>query len=126
MSQFLELRKHPSKKIAASNRATPGVVGYVFDGSLMAFWTCRESARPASHVHDSDEYMVGIEGCYTLIVDGRRVPFNRGDECLIPRGFTHSGEVVAGTRTIHVFRGRRSETAVPDSQTLSTSDVPAQ
>lgn len=129
MSQFLEFRKHPSKKIAASNQATPGVVGYVFDGidgSLMAFWTCSEIAWPASHVHDSDEYMVGIEGCYTLIVDGRRVPLNRGDECLIPRGVTHSGEVVAGTRTIHVFCGRRSETAVPDSQTLSTSDVPAQ
>lgn len=129
MSQFLEFMKHPSKKIAASNQATPGVVGKVFDGidgSLMAFWTCSETARPACHVHDSDECMVGIERCYTLMMDGRRVPLRRGDKCLIPRGVTHSGEVVVGARTIHVSRTHRSETAVPDSQTLSTSDVPAQ
>lgn len=58
-----------------------------------------------------NEYMVVIEGCYTLIMNGERVPLNRGDECLIPRGVAHSGEVLAGTRTIHAFGGRRAERA---------------
>lgn len=119
MSQFPEFMKHSSNKIAPSNQATPGVEGYVFDGidgSQMAFWTCTETARSAAHVHDYDEYMVVIEGCYTLIMDGKRVLLNRGDECLIPRGVAHSGEVLAGTRTIHAFGGRRAERESQASQ----------
>lgn len=77
----------------------------------MAFWTCSETARSVSHVHDYDEYMVVVEGCYTLIIDGKRVPLNRGDEFLIPRGVEHGGEVLTGTRTIHAFGGHRAERA---------------
>ena len=41
MDDFMQ---HAVNGIAKSNKATPGVVGYVFDradGSQMAFWTCR-------------------------------------------------------------------------------------
>ena len=34
---------------------------------------------------------------------------NPGDEYFIARGVVHSGDVVAGTRTIHAFGGRRAD-----------------
>ncbi|HUN61075.1 MAG TPA: cupin domain-containing protein [Candidatus Sulfotelmatobacter sp.] len=106
--------KKPANRIAAAQQATPGVEGYVFDGadgSQMAFWTCSESAESAGHQHDYDEYMLVVQGCYTLIIEGQRIPVKAGEEYVIPRGVWHSGEVVAGTRTIHAFGGRRAERA---------------
>jgi quercetin dioxygenase-like cupin family protein len=111
MNEFPEFMRNTANRIAASNQATPGVEGYVFDGadgSQMAFWTCRQSAPSARHAHDYDEYMLVVEGCYTLIIDGQRMALNAGQEYLIPRGLEHSGEVVAGTRTIHAFGGHRA------------------
>ena len=84
----------------------------MFDGAegiQMAFWTCRETAPSAAHVHDFDEYMVDVQGCYTLILDGKRVPLQAGEEYFIPRGLVHSGEVIADTRTIHAFGGHRAD-----------------
>ena len=114
MDDFPEFMKHPANRIAVSNQATPGVEGYVFDGvegSQMAFWTCRETAASAAHVHDYDEYMLVVQGCYTLIIDGERIPVKAGEELLIPCGVEHSGEVLAGTRTIHAFGGHRANRA---------------
>jgi hypothetical protein len=85
MTDFPEFMKDPANRIATSNQATPGVEGYVFDGlngSQMAFWTCAEAAISAAHVHDFDEYMLLVQGYYTL---------------------------VAGTRTIHCFGGHRAD-----------------
>jgi len=112
MENFPEFMQHPANRIATSDQATPGVEGYVFDGadgSQMAFWTCRETASSAAHVHDFDEYMIVVQGCYTLIVDGQRICLNSGEEHFIPRGVLHSGEVLAGTRTIHAFGGHRAD-----------------
>ncbi len=72
---------HPANRIVRSNQATPGVEGYVFggsDGSQMAFWTCSENAVSAEHVHEYDEYMLVVQGCYTLIIEGERIPINPG------------------------------------------------
>jgi hypothetical protein len=69
MDNFPEFMKHPANMIAKSNQATAGVEGYVFDGedgSQMAFWTCRETAASAAHAHDYDEYMIVVQGCYTI------------------------------------------------------------
>ena len=112
MNEFPEFMKQEANRIATSSQATHGVEGYVFDGangSQMAFWTCRETAASAAHAHEFDEYMVVVEGSYTLIIDNRKIPVRAGEEYFIPRGVWHGGEVVAGTRTIHAFGGRRAE-----------------
>ena len=111
MDDFPKFMKHPANRIATSSQSTPGVEGYVFDGadgSQMAFWTCRQTAASAAHVHDYDEYMAVVQGCYTLIIKGKRVPVKAGEEYFIPRGVLHGGEVWEGTRTIHAFGGRRA------------------
>jgi quercetin dioxygenase-like cupin family protein len=112
MDDFPEFMKRPANKIATTSQSTPGVEGYVFDGadgSQMAFWTCRQAAPSAPHVHDFDEYMLVVQGCYTLIVDGKRSPIHAGEEILIPKGVCHGGEPLAGTRTIHAFGGQRAQ-----------------
>ena len=114
MADFPAFMKHPANKIMVSHQATPGVEGYVFDGAdgtQMAFWNCWQDASSAAHAHEFDEYMVVVEGCYTLLINGERVPVHAGEEYVIPRGVPHSGEVVAGTRTIHAFGGHRADRA---------------
>jgi quercetin dioxygenase-like cupin family protein len=111
MDNFPEFMKSAANRIATTSQATPGVEGYVFDGvdgSQMAYWTCRQTASSAEHVHEFDEYMTVVQGCYTLIIDGRRIPVRAGEEFFIPRGVVHAGEIVAGTRTIHAFGGHRA------------------
>ncbi len=112
MPAFPAFMKSPANRIAAAGQATPGVEGYVFDGadgSQMAFWTCTQTAASAAHTHEYDEYMVVVQGCYTLIINTDLIPLNAGDEYFIPRGTEHSGEVLAGTRTIHAFGGHRAD-----------------
>ena len=110
MHAFPEFMKHPANRIATTEQATPGVEGYVFEGaegSQMAFWTCSQTAPSSSHTHQFDEYMVVVQGRYTLLIGGQRIVLQAGAEYLIPRGTPHAGEVEAGTRTIHAFGGRR-------------------
>lgn len=114
MGGFPEFMKRPANRIATSSQATPGVEGYLFDGadgSQMAFWTCPEAAAAAPHVHDFDEYFVIVQGCYTLVIDGKRIPVRAGQEYMIPKGTWHGGEAEAGTRMINVFGGKRAERA---------------
>jgi ethanolamine utilization protein EutQ (cupin superfamily) len=109
--EFPAFMKQPANRIASGSQATPGVEGYVFDGadgSQMAFWTCRETAASVPQVHEFDEYMVVVEGCYTLLIDNTRISLKAGEECFIPQGVLHGGEVEAGTRTIHAFGGQRA------------------
>jgi len=50
-----------------------------------------------------------VQGCYTLLINGQRIPVRAGEEYFIPCGTLHAGEVLAGTRTIHAFGGRRAD-----------------
>jgi quercetin dioxygenase-like cupin family protein len=114
MDEFPEFMKRATNRIATSSQATPRVEGYVFegaDGSQMALWTCRETAVSAPHAHEFDEYVLVVQGCYTLIIEGQRIPVKAGEEYFIPRGLWHGGEPIAGTRTIHAFGGRRASRA---------------
>jgi mannose-6-phosphate isomerase-like protein (cupin superfamily) len=127
MSDFPEFMKRPVNRIANTEQATPGVVGYVFDGadgSQVAFWTCHETKASTAHVHDYDEYMLVVEGCYTLFIDGQHVPVNAGEEYVIPRGVRHAGEVAAGTRTIHAFGAHRADRASERERSLSGPAAP--
>lgn len=112
MNDFPRFMKHPANRIARSQQATPGVEGYVFDGvdgSQMAFWTCSEIASSTEQVHEFDEYVVVVQGCFTLIIHGEQISLKAGEEYFVERGVPHSGEVVAGTRTIHFFAGHRAD-----------------
>ncbi len=112
MDAFPDFMNDPANRIRSSSQATPGVEGYVFDGvngMQMAFWTYAEDAQSSEHAHDYDEYMVVVQGCYTLLLDDRRIALTPGKEHLIPRGVAHAGEVAAGTRTIHAFGAHRAE-----------------
>jgi hypothetical protein len=111
MDNFPDFMKHPANRIATSSESTPGVQGYVFDvadGSQMAFWTCSESAVSTPRVHDYGECFVVLQGCYTPITDGERISVRAGEEHFTLQGTLHAGEVVAGTRSIHAFGGRRA------------------
>ena len=120
MDDFPQFMRSATNKIATTSHATPGVEGYAFDGadgSQMTFWTCTQTAVATPHVHAFDEYMIVVQGSYTLILDDKRVTLTAGDEYFIPRGTRHAGEVVGATRTIHAFGGRRVERASAKSQT---------
>lgn len=124
MEDFPTFMKSAANRIARSSHATPGVEGWVFDGadgSQLTFWTCREQASAAAHAHDFDEYMVVVAGSYTLILGRKRITLEKGDEYLIPKGTSHAGEVLAGTRTIHMFGGRRVERAGTSSERATPS-----
>ena len=82
MDEFPKFMRHPANRIGTTNQTTPGVEDYVFDavdGSQMAFWACSETSPSSAHTHDYDEYMIVVQGCDTLIVDGRRIALNAGD-----------------------------------------------
>jgi len=81
------------------------------DGSQMAFWICRETATSAEHVHDYDEYMIVVESCHPLLIQGQRNSLKSGQEYFLPKGISHGGEVAAETRTIHAFGGARAKRA---------------
>ena len=114
MNDLPDFMKSPANRIATTDQSTPGVEGYVFDGldgSQMAFWTCSQTASSSAHVHDFDEYMLVVQGYYTLIIEGQRIPITAGMEYFIPRGIPHGGEVEAG-RTIYAFGGHRADRAL--------------
>ena len=116
--------KQRANRIAASSEHTSGIEGYVFDGvdgSQMAFWECPADAETAEHEHAFDEYLIVVEGSYTLRLDDRELRVAAGEECFIPRGTRVSGRVTAGTRTIHVFGGRRADRERRDANASDTA-----
>ena len=111
MKDFPKFMKNHANKIATEAQYTKGIEGYVFDGadgSQMAFWTNPLGGVSAEHTHNYDEYLVVVQGQYTVIIKGQRVPVGVGEEFFIPRGTPHSGESLPCTRTIHAFGGKRA------------------
>ena len=110
MDEFPEFMKNPKNAIEAKSQSQ-GIEGYVFDGvdgSQMAFWQCGIDGISEEHVHDYDEYFVVLQGRYTLLIDDQKIPVSPGEEYYIPKGLSHAGEFIAGTRTIHAFGGKRA------------------
>ncbi len=104
--------KHPANKISAETQYTQGIEGYVFDGlegSQLAFWTYQDGGKSAEHIHDYDEFFTVVQGQYTVIMNGKRIPIGVGEEFLIPKGSPHSGEAAPSTRAIYAFGGQRAK-----------------
>lgn len=111
MADFPDFLRNPRNRIAQASQYTDDIEGYVFDGadgSQVALWTCTADRVSSEHVHDFDEYVLVIEGRCTALIDGRRIELGAGEELLIPRGTRQAMEVIAGTRTMHVFGGKRA------------------
>lgn len=105
---FMKSRKNAIEDGSQSK----GIEGYVYDGadgSQMIHWTCKLDGKSDEHVHDYDEYFTVLQGVYTLIIKGKRIPVSAGQEYHIPKGVAHAGEFIAGTRTIHCFGGKRAK-----------------
>ncbi len=112
MNDFPDFLKNPLNRIASSSQYTAETEGYVFDGldgSQAAFWKCHAGTKSGEHMHEFDEYMLVVKGRYTLIIGEKKIPLGSGQEYHIPKSVIHSGECSAGTRTIHVFGGRRAK-----------------
>ena len=111
MPEFPAFVKNPANRIATSSQFTNDIEGYVFDGadgSQVALWTARADRVSTEHVHDFDEYVLVIEGRCAIILGSERFELCAGQEFVIPRGTRQSMEVVAGTRTMHIFGGKRA------------------
>ena len=96
--------------IPASQQNTPDIEGYYYtanDGSQMAFWIYKADRVSKEHSHDYDEWMLCVEGEYTVTIDGTEYTLHAGDELFIPKGSVQGGSVKAGTRSIHAFGGQR-------------------
>jgi quercetin dioxygenase-like cupin family protein len=111
MRDFPLFVKNPANRIEAASQFTDDVEGYLFDGadgSQLALWTAHAERASREHAHDFDEYVFVLKGRCTLILGEQRIELRAGDEFIIPRGIRQSMEVDAGTRTMHVFGGKRA------------------
>lgn len=112
MNNFPEFMRNPANRISTASQYTKGIEGYLYDGadgSQIAIWICHETAQSAEHVHDYDEYILVIEGQYTVIINGEKTCLSPGMEYMIPKGRAHAGEGGAGTRVINAFGGPRAK-----------------
>ena len=111
MDDFPMFMKNKKNALAEGSQSS-GIEGYVYDGadgSQMIHWTCKVDGVSDEHAHDFDEYFTVVQGVYTLIINGKRIPVKAGQEYHIPKGVPHAGEYIAGTRTIHAFGGKRAK-----------------
>ena len=114
LAAFPDFARSPANRIAAASQFTEDVEGYVFDGadgSQVALWTAHADRVSSEHAHDFDEYVLVIEGHCTLVLGERRIALPAGAEFVVPKGTRQSMEVTAGTRTMHVFGGKRARRA---------------
>lgn len=110
MKKSPDFMKNTDNRIYPGSQYTDDIEGYVFesnDGSQMAYWTCHKDRRTKENSHYFDEYLVCVEGGYSVTMAGTTHTLKRGDELHIPKGTIHGGHVKAVTRTIHVFGGKR-------------------
>ena len=110
MNSYPDFMKNVLNTIPSNQQNTSEIEGYYYegkDGSQAAFWTCNADRQSKKHTHDFDEYMVCVSGQYTVYMNNQSYILNPGDEIFIPRGTEQWGACIAGTRTIHVFGGKR-------------------
>lgn len=102
--------KNRDNRVEPAQQNTADIEGYWFEdkgGTQIAVWECGADRQSQPHTHPFDEYMVCIEGEYTALLEGQEKVLRAGDELFIPKGVEQAGRVKAGTRTLHVFGGKR-------------------
>ncbi len=110
MKEFPEFMQKEENLVPLHSQFTQDIEGYYYEGrngDQAAFWTCYSDRISEKHNHDFDEYMICISGQVILIVENSEFVLNPGDEILISGGSEHYSKSHAGTRTIHVFGGKR-------------------
>jgi quercetin dioxygenase-like cupin family protein len=110
MNTFPNFMKNPKNRIDASQQNTDDIEGYYFQGAddtQIAFWECYADRTSQKHTHPFDEYMVCISGEYTVYLNDQEIILKPGDELYIPKDTEQWGKCIVGTRTIHVFGGKR-------------------
>jgi quercetin dioxygenase-like cupin family protein len=117
MDNFPEFMRQTCNRISSKDKYTPGIEGYVYDGidgGQITIWTSINGGEAAEHIHEYDEYIVVVQGQYTIIIDGKRIPINIGEEYYIPKGLPHGGKSIPGTRTINAFGGKRAKREIEE------------
>ncbi len=114
MKEYPEFLRNPVNRVASISKYTKdqNIEGYIYegaDGSQVIFWTYLGEGQVAEHTHEYDEYLLVVQGQYTLIIDGKKIPVKAGQEYLIKKGIPHGGNAIAGTRTIDIFGGKRAK-----------------
>jgi quercetin dioxygenase-like cupin family protein len=102
--------KNPKNKVPNQNQYSTDIEGYYYqaaDGSQMAFWTAHTAGESKTHTYPYNEYVICVQGKYTVLINGKEVDLEPGDEFLIPKDTEHGCRRIAGTRTIHAFGGKR-------------------
>jgi quercetin dioxygenase-like cupin family protein len=113
MGDFPEFMKTAENSISPGSQSK-GIEGGVYDGvdgKQMAYWKCHSDGTSNQHTHDYPEYLVVVQGVYTLIIGDKKIPICVGEEFFMPKWVAHGGEFTAGTRTIHCFGGKRANRA---------------
>jgi quercetin dioxygenase-like cupin family protein len=112
MGDFPDFVKNQKNRTASESEYTEAIEGYVFDGadgSQVVFFRANEDRLSKEHTHPFDEWVHVLEGrCVVFAHDTERV-LEAGDELLIPKGTPQRMAVTGGTRTVHVFGGKRAE-----------------
>jgi hypothetical protein len=106
MDDFRQFMKEPANN-CETNQATSEVESYLFDGvdGARSRFGPAVKLRFTALARDDDEYLIAVQGSYTLIKDGKRTPGKAGEEYFIQRGVLHSAEVLEETGTIRAFGG---------------------
>ena len=107
---FPEFMRSKLNHIDSSQQNTPDIDGYYYegkDGSQVCMWTYFADRDSKENVHEFDEYVLCVEGEYVEIFDGVEHVLHKGDELIVLKETPHHGRVKKGTRTIHVFGGKR-------------------
>jgi quercetin dioxygenase-like cupin family protein len=112
MDKYPEFMRQECNRISSKDKFTPGIEGFVYDGidgTQITIWTSINGGEASEHTHEYDEYFIVVQGQYTVIIDGKYIPINVGEEYFIPKGIAHAGRSIPDTRTINAFGGKRAK-----------------
>jgi hypothetical protein len=104
---FLQYSTESIPEIARWNLGSGQGNIFLGDDARMVFWSYPKSEQSEPSINRYDEYIVVVEGRYTIVVNGTSTAYGPdeqgGPDVHIPSGLRHSRQVIGGTRTIHVF-----------------------